>query len=64
LLGCLGCFLVTAFFGILFELRVLLPCYLLLVCVLVLDEHSPDDLAWLARLLGISTPQPASGEHP
>ncbi|HWC89092.1 MAG TPA: hypothetical protein VG433_05545, partial [Pirellulales bacterium] len=49
LLGCLGCFLVTAVFGILFELRVLLPCYLILICVLVLDESSPDDRSWIAR---------------
>jgi hypothetical protein len=52
LLGCLGCFLVTVVFGILFELRVLLPCYLILICVLVLDESSGDDQSWFARACG------------
>ncbi|HEY5315459.1 MAG TPA: hypothetical protein VIK18_23210 [Pirellulales bacterium] len=52
LLGCLGCFLVTGVFGIIFELRVLLPCYLILLCVLVLDETNDDDRAWMARACG------------
>jgi hypothetical protein len=52
LLGCLGCFLVTAVFGILFELRILLPYYVQLICVLIFNESCCDDRTWFARACG------------
>jgi hypothetical protein len=65
LLGCLGCLGVTLVFGIVFELRVLLPCFVLLIFALAMSAPDDSDQQWLARLFGArADDQPSSDLKP